>query len=150
MLLKYWKDCEVVILPTRLCRKRYWSKKYPICLKGVKLLGTKGGITTTASSSSLQQTEAQPNTSTATASNNSSNLLREESTTSSSELDMNTLVLFGRTDREKEEWFNLFCKVCLIRYFNWIFLFFSQSLWYFRLSIKNRYLFLAKNNANHS
>ena len=86
-------------------------------------MGTKGGITTTASSSSLQQTETQPNTSTsaAAASNNSSNLLREESTASSSELDMNTLVLFGRTDREKEEWFNLFCKVCLIRNFNFIF-----------------------------
>lgn len=34
----------------------------------------------------------------------------DESTRSSRELDVNTLILFARTDREKEEWFSLFKK----------------------------------------
>lgn len=80
--------CEVSILPKELCRKRYWSKKYPICLKGVKLLSKKcsnGDLLNPANSS-------------------------EDQDKSNKDLDINTLILFSRTDREKEEWFNLFRK----------------------------------------
>lgn len=34
-------DCECSILPSELVRKRYWSKKYPLCLKNVKLQSSK-------------------------------------------------------------------------------------------------------------
>jgi hypothetical protein len=84
-LFKIYLDCEVALLPPELVRKRFWSKKYPICLKKIKLL----------SKSSLL------NESTTVAINeNNSNEIDEE----------NQLILFARCDREKEEWFNLFKK----------------------------------------
>ncbi|CAF0990777.1 unnamed protein product [Brachionus calyciflorus] len=65
-------ECDLSLLPEKLCRKRYWSKKYPICLKNIKLLNKKMEAT--------------------------------------GEINENCLILFARTDREKEEWFNLFRK----------------------------------------
>ncbi len=32
--------CQVQVLPAELCRKRYWSKKYPLALSGVKLVAS--------------------------------------------------------------------------------------------------------------
>jgi hypothetical protein len=79
-------NCDVSLLPQGLVRKRYWSKKYPVCLRGVKLLSTK----------------------IATASNINSN--EEQEKEENGQLDRSTLILFARTDREKEEWFRLFKK----------------------------------------
>ncbi|RMZ94273.1 testis-expressed sequence 2 isoform X1 [Brachionus plicatilis] len=62
-------DSQVSLLPSQLCRKRYWSKKYPICIKKCRLLNKKTD----------SETETE-------------------------------LILFARTDREKEEWFSLFKK----------------------------------------
>lgn len=95
----------MVILPSKLCRKRYWSKKYPICLKGVKLQNSKRGATNITSSST---TPPNDDTSKSTASTP-----RDENTSIITELDNSTLILFARTDREKEEWYNLFRKVRL-------------------------------------
>ncbi len=79
------KDCEVSILPKELVRKRYWSKKYPICLKNVKLLSKTS--TTDTPIDNITPTDCDEK------------LLPE-----------NHLILIARCDREKEEWFNLFRK----------------------------------------
>lgn len=83
-------DCEVIITPTELVRKRFWSKKYPICLKKIKLISKSSSVNETTST---------------TASDN--NLVTKDD--DKFFLD-NQLILFARCDREKEEWFNLFKK----------------------------------------
>lgn len=65
---------SISIIPDGLVRKRYWSKKYPICIKQAKLLsGTKV----------------------------------------SKDLTEDSIILFARSDREKEHWFNLLRKASL-------------------------------------
>jgi hypothetical protein len=87
-------DCQVNILPNELVRKRYWSKKYPICLKNIKLQ-SKNNIK--SSSSSSYQLDLN-------------DILLDNNTTTTTTNENNTLILFARTDREKEEWFKLFKK----------------------------------------
>ncbi|KAL0993106.1 hypothetical protein UPYG_G00103300 [Umbra pygmaea] len=80
-------NCKVSLVPTALARKRVWNKKYPICI--VLASGEKG------SEERLEEGQGE-----------------EESTdklldTQSQGLPV-TLYLFGRTGREKEEWFQHF------------------------------------------
>ncbi len=86
-------DCQVNILPNELVRKRYWSKKYPICLKNIKLQ-SKNNIKSSSSSYQLDLND----------------ILLDNNTTTTTTNENNTLILFARTDREKEEWFKLFKK----------------------------------------
>jgi hypothetical protein len=90
-------------LPSELVRKRYWSKKYPLCLKGVKLLNSKSSL---FNESSVVKPSASVNRSL----NLTTELNESLDSSSSSLLDPNTLILFARTDREKEEWFKLLKK----------------------------------------
>ncbi|XP_061564666.1 testis-expressed protein 2 isoform X2 [Cololabis saira] len=80
---------KVFLLPSMLARKRVWNPKYPICIQlaeGSKSLESKRG-------GSLENLEANPGD------DQSANLKQS----SSKHL---TLFLFGRTGREKEEWFH--------------------------------------------
>jgi hypothetical protein len=100
------EDAEITILPKELCRKRYWSKKYPLCLSRVKLISLKRtnnnlDVSASAGSSPSSSSSLQ------NLANHSSNNLDEHG---KRELDSSTLILFARTDREKEEWFKLFKK----------------------------------------
>ena len=90
-------------MPNELVRKRYWSKKYPLCLKGVKLLNSKSSLFNEGSIKPSASVNRSLNLSTEL---NDSSL----DSSSSSLLDPNTLILFARTDREKEEWFKLLKK----------------------------------------
>lgn len=90
-------------MPSELVRKRYWSKKYPLCLKGVKLLNSKSSLFNESS-------VVKPSTSVNRSLNLTTELNESLDSSSSSLLDPNTLILFARTDREKEEWFKLLKK----------------------------------------
>jgi hypothetical protein len=94
-------NATIQILPVELCRKRYWSKKYPLCLSGVKLV------------SSTHPPLASPTSSTASIPDMNGHTPPRLSSATSFEtklLEPDTLILFARTDREKEEWFKLFNK----------------------------------------
>ena len=104
-----------------MTRKRYWSKKYPICLKNVKLLNPKSTFiekSKVTSSLSTNFISPSPNSNSQGVLNssiqpndeNSSLNIDNASPANTSLLDSNTLILFSRTDREKEEWFRLFKK----------------------------------------
>jgi hypothetical protein len=98
-------DSICVILPQDLCRKRYWSKKYPLCLTNVKLVSKKRNLNNTTNNSS------QDVAGSSTPKDNKIINFDESSKNKSTLLDTNTtLILFARTDREKEEWFQLFKK----------------------------------------
>ena len=109
-------DCECFILPSQLVRKRYWSKKYPVCLKGVTCTsGIKSAdkFVHRKSSLSYENTTKIINQSLNSILTNPA----EQTTPIDSEqhqqmlsLDSSTLILFFRNDREKEEWFKLFKK----------------------------------------
>lgn len=111
--------CEVFILPKELVRKRYWSKKYPLCIKGAKLLNAKThALNQSISSNSIASIEKQTSVSSNSLNRNISNLNIRDSMEFENDdpimvgqqLDQGTLILFGRCDREKEEWFKLFKK----------------------------------------
>ena len=107
-------DCEVFILPKELVRKRYWSKKYPICIRGAKLQNGKqfnqsmssNSITNLDNNKSMNRNTSSLNIS----SGQSDSSALDDQLNISQQLDPGTLILFGRCDREKEEWFKLFKK----------------------------------------
>ena len=106
------------LLPKELVRKRYWSKKYPLCLKGLKQLNNKFTSSTSAMRLSTSLSRNLSNISSSSSASqlpsgkkNSIDLDDDElSPHANNSLPSDTLVLFARTDREKEEWFNLFKK----------------------------------------
>ena len=110
------------LLPKELVRKRYWSKKYPLCLKGVKQLNNtfnnnKHEIHASTSTSSIRlSTSLTRNLNNVSLSSSASNAELgnsgddEDTNKSCNNLPADILVLFARTDREKEEWFKLFKK----------------------------------------
>ncbi|XP_077863180.1 testis-expressed protein 2-like [Saccoglossus kowalevskii] len=83
------RGSEVVLLPEGLCRKRWWSKKYPICVK-LKKKGT-----------SAQKKVDSPTDGCVPLGDNmkSFDIITRE------DCEDDILHLFGRTGREKEEWF---------------------------------------------
>ena len=89
-----------------MCRKRYWSKKYPLCIKGVKLLSRKRD----RANNYLETTNNNINLTPSTPPQSSLSSNNLTTITSGNLDDSSTLILFGRTDREKEEWYKLFKK----------------------------------------
>ncbi|XP_068590779.1 testis-expressed protein 2-like isoform X2 [Cebidichthys violaceus] len=92
-------NCKVYLAPQSLARKRVWNKKYPICIE----LGKQDDFMSKAegdrweASESFNTREREEGTGGG----------RERGWSSSSSRDL-TLYLFGRTGREKEEWFQRF------------------------------------------
>uniref|UniRef100_A0A8D0CZD3 Testis expressed 2 n=1 Tax=Sander lucioperca TaxID=283035 RepID=A0A8D0CZD3_SANLU len=87
-------NSKVYLAPPSLARKRIWNKKYPICIE----LGKQDDFMSKAEGDRLEPGES------------SNTRDRGEGTggwSSSSSRDL-TLFLFGRTGREKEEWFQHF------------------------------------------
>uniref|UniRef100_A0A8C4EPX1 Testis expressed 2, like n=1 Tax=Dicentrarchus labrax TaxID=13489 RepID=A0A8C4EPX1_DICLA len=86
---------KVFLLPSVLARKRMWNPKYPICIQlagGANSQGDEGGR---SEDSQGEEPEAEP----ACPQQSSSKHVNDLPT---------TLYLFGRTGREKEEWFRHF------------------------------------------
>ncbi|XP_034716305.1 testis-expressed protein 2 [Etheostoma cragini] len=84
---------KVSLLPSLLARKRMWNPKYPIC---IQLAGTE---TTDEGGRSEGSRSEEPGAEPASPQQSSSKYVHDLPT---------TLYLFGRTGREKEEWFRHF------------------------------------------
>ncbi|XP_029372648.1 testis-expressed protein 2-like [Echeneis naucrates] len=87
-------NCRVYLIPQNLARKRVWNKKYPICIE----LGQQDDFMSKAESDRYESCEAKER-------GEASGGAQERVVSSSRDL---TLYLFGRTGREKEEWFQRF------------------------------------------
>lgn len=93
------RGARVFLLPTDLVRKRWWSKKYPICIEipspSSKQTKTSFGQSLSSNDIALSSSESRSNIS---------------SSLSSRDTDKKTVViyLFARAAREKEEWFRRF------------------------------------------
>ncbi|XP_046888667.1 testis-expressed protein 2 [Hypomesus transpacificus] len=88
--------CKVFLLPSPLARKRLWNPKYPICLQlgegpTKEEAGAGMGAGVGAEEPPVEETEPRP----------------------ASDLPA-TLYLFGRTGREKEEWFHRFSSASMV------------------------------------
>ncbi|KAM9857441.1 testis-expressed protein 2-like isoform 1-T2 [Aulostomus maculatus] len=83
-------DSKVYLVPQNLARKRIWNKKYPICIE----LGKQDDFMSKAEGTKWEGDRAGA-------------VGAQERALSSSSRDL-TLYLFGRTGREKEEWFQRF------------------------------------------
>ncbi|KAM3624437.1 uncharacterized protein V6R79_023384 [Siganus canaliculatus] len=90
-------NSKVYLVPQSLARKRLWNKKYPICIE----LGRQDDFMSKAEG---DRWEASDN---ATVCRGETERGTQERRSSSSGRDL-TLYLFGRTGREKEEWFQRF------------------------------------------
>ncbi|KAM4524156.1 testis-expressed protein 2 isoform 1-T2 [Odontesthes bonariensis] len=80
---------KIFLLPSVLARKRVWNPKYPICIHLASESQSKGG--------SVENLEEMPGAEPGASPNLCSSQQTQDSPT--------TLYLFGRTAREKEEWF---------------------------------------------
>lgn len=86
------------LLPQSLARKRIWNKKYPICIE----LGKQDDfISKVEGDTSENRKEGTGGT-------------QEPTRPMSSSRDL-TLYLFGRTGREKEEWFQRFMSASMLK-----------------------------------
>ncbi|XP_072240283.1 testis-expressed protein 2-like isoform X2 [Leuresthes tenuis] len=92
-------NCKVCLVPQSLARKRIWNKKYPICIE----LGRQDHFMSKAEGDSAEAGEALSSKDNGEGSRGA----QERRSSSSSSRDL-TLYLFGRTGREKEEWFQRF------------------------------------------
>ncbi|KAL6110619.1 tex2 [Pungitius sinensis] len=91
-------NCKVYLAPRSLARKRVWNKKYPICLE----LGQQDDFMSKAEG---DRGEASDSLDTRDKGEVAGGGLEQGGSSSSRDL---TLYLFGRTGREKEEWFQRF------------------------------------------
>ncbi|XP_041838284.1 testis-expressed protein 2-like isoform X2 [Melanotaenia boesemani] len=87
-------NSKVYLVPQNLARKRIWNKKYPICIELCK----QDDFMSKAEGNHLEASEAM-------SSEDIGEGTRRASFSSSRDL---TIYLFGRTGREKEEWFQRF------------------------------------------
>ncbi|XP_077574815.1 testis-expressed protein 2-like isoform X2 [Stigmatopora nigra] len=92
------KNSKVHLVPPSLARKRIWNKKYPICIE----LGKQDDF--------ISKVEGDTNENRAEGTRGT----QEPSRSTSSSRDM-TLYLFGRTGRDKEEWFQRFISASMIK-----------------------------------
>ncbi|XP_028993239.1 testis-expressed protein 2 isoform X2 [Betta splendens] len=92
-------NSKVYLVPNSLARKRVWNKKYPVCIE----LAKQDGFMSKAEG---HRWEASEGTSLTSREDGSGGTL-EKGASASSSRDV-TLYLFGRTGREKEEWFQRF------------------------------------------
>uniref|UniRef100_A0A667XHE3 Testis expressed 2 n=1 Tax=Myripristis murdjan TaxID=586833 RepID=A0A667XHE3_9TELE len=94
-------DSKVYLVPQSLARKRIWNKKYPICIE----LGKQDDFMSKAEADRLETTEGRTAATTVKGDGwEGAGGAQERGWSSSSSRDL-TLYLFGRTGREKEEWF---------------------------------------------
>ncbi|XP_023139309.2 testis-expressed protein 2-like isoform X2 [Amphiprion ocellaris] len=91
-------NCKVYLVPQSLARKRIWNKKYPICIE----LGKQDDFMSKAEG---DRWEAGEGMSTRDRGEGMGGVQDRGFSSSSRDL---TLYLFGRTGREKEEWFQRF------------------------------------------
>ncbi|XP_051241987.1 testis-expressed protein 2 isoform X2 [Dicentrarchus labrax] len=91
-------NSKVYLLPQSLARKRIWNKKYPICIE----LGKQDDFMSKAEGDRWEASEIAN-----TRDRGEGTGGAQERGSSSSSKDL-TLYLFGRTGREKEEWFQRF------------------------------------------
>ncbi|KAF7223705.1 testis-expressed protein 2 isoform X2 [Nothobranchius furzeri] len=99
-------NCKVYLAPQNLAKKRVWNKKYPICLQ----LSKQDDFMSKAEG---DQVEFSESTSSREDGERTSGVMeRPSSSSSSTHL---TLFLFGRTGREKEDWFQRFLLASHVR-----------------------------------
>uniref|UniRef100_UPI0037E79B39 testis-expressed protein 2-like isoform X2 n=1 Tax=Semicossyphus pulcher TaxID=241346 RepID=UPI0037E79B39 len=92
-------NSKVYLMPQSLARKRVWNKKYPICIE----LGKQDDFMSKAEGDRWESSES-PNT---RDKGEGTGGAQDRRCSSSSSRDL-TLYLFGRTGRDKEEWFQRF------------------------------------------
>ncbi|XP_011803386.1 PREDICTED: testis-expressed sequence 2 protein [Colobus angolensis palliatus] len=92
-------DSKIYLVPKTLARKRIWNKKYPICIE----LGQQDDFMSKAQTDKETSEEKPP----AEGSEDPKKPPRPQEGTRSTQRDQ-ILYLFGRTGREKEEWFRRF------------------------------------------
>ncbi|XP_068445152.1 testis-expressed protein 2-like isoform X2 [Clinocottus analis] len=92
-------NSKVYIAPQSLARKRIWNKKYPICIE----LGKQDDFMSKAEGERMEASESVDTKDGGEGTGGG----QERGGSSSSSRDL-TLYLFGRTGREKEEWFQRF------------------------------------------
>ncbi|XP_034543805.1 testis-expressed protein 2-like [Notolabrus celidotus] len=90
-------NSKVYLMPPSLARKRLWNKKYPVCIE----LGKQDDFMSKAEGEKWEPSES-PNTKER---GEVTGITQDRRSSSSRDL---TLYLFGRTGREKEEWFQRF------------------------------------------
>ncbi|XP_061666570.1 testis-expressed protein 2 [Syngnathoides biaculeatus] len=88
---------KVILLPSALARKRLWNPKYPICIQLASGVNSQEKAGQRLEES--QDEDEEPRTTSASSCQGFAEPTREPPT---------TLYLFGRTGREKEEWFHHF------------------------------------------
>ncbi|XP_015231338.1 PREDICTED: testis-expressed sequence 2 protein-like isoform X2 [Cyprinodon variegatus] len=98
-------NSKVYLVPQNLARKRVWNKKYPICIE----LGRQDDFMSKAederSEASESSTSELNGERTSAAQDRRSSVTRRD----------RTIFLFGRTGREKEEWFQRFLSASNVR-----------------------------------
>lgn len=95
-------DSKIYLVPKSLARKRIWNKKYPICIE----LGRQDDFMSKAQSDK-ETSEEKPPTEKEQGVEDPKKPSPPQEGTRSSQRDQ-ILYLFGRTGREKEEWFRRF------------------------------------------
>ncbi|GAB1296982.1 Testis-expressed protein 2 [Apodemus speciosus] len=95
-------DSKIYLVPKSLARKRIWNKKYPICIE----LGRQEDFMSKAQTDK-EATEEKPPPEKELPSEDLKKPPQPQEGTKSSQRDP-ILYLFGRTGREKEEWFRRF------------------------------------------
>ncbi|XP_047221107.1 testis-expressed protein 2-like isoform X2 [Girardinichthys multiradiatus] len=98
-------NSKVYLVPLNLARKRVWNKKYPICIE----LGRQEDFMSKAEGNKSEGSETSSSgingERTSGAQDRQSSLSRRD----------RTIFLFGRTGREKEEWFQRFLSASNVR-----------------------------------
>ncbi|XP_029997958.1 testis-expressed protein 2 isoform X2 [Sphaeramia orbicularis] len=97
---------KVYLVPHSLARKRIWNKKYPICIE----LGKQDDFMSKAEGDRCEHSEGF--TTKEKGGEGSDGVQERRSSSSSRDL---TLYLFGRTGREKEEWFQRFLRASKLK-----------------------------------
>ncbi|XP_060619094.2 testis-expressed protein 2 isoform X2 [Anolis sagrei] len=95
-------DSKIHLVPQSLARKRIWNKKYPICLE----LARQDDFMAKAQSDK-ETSEEKPAAEKVDLTSEEPKKLSQDGTKSVTQKDQ-MLYLFGRTGREKEEWFRRF------------------------------------------
>ncbi|XP_058140512.1 testis-expressed protein 2 isoform X2 [Dasypus novemcinctus] len=95
-------DSKIYLVPKSLARKRIWNKKYPICIE----LGRQDDFMS-KTQTDKETSEEKPSAERELGSEDSKKPPHSQEGTRSGQRDQ-ILYLFGRTGREKEEWFSRF------------------------------------------
>ncbi|XP_005993802.1 testis-expressed protein 2 isoform X2 [Latimeria chalumnae] len=97
-------DSKIYLVPKSLARKRIWNKKYPICIE----LGKQDDFMSKAQMEKETIDERSPVEKTDLESEEHKNVISSQDGRKFNSQKDQVLYLFGRTGREKEEWFRRF------------------------------------------